>query len=387
MGSGKKTPKIALFLPSLDIGGVERVMLNLATGFVKWGASVDLVLVKAGGEYMRQIPPSVRVIDLQASRVLVSLLPLVRYLRRVKPDGLISAKDYANVVAIWAKLLARVPTRVVVSVHTTLSRHVQHAIKLREKVVVPLLARWLYPRADGIVAVSNGVADNLAQFLGLPRNRISVVYNPVVVDYLFAAAQEPPDHPWFAPGGPPVILSVGRLTVAKDYPTLLAAFAKVRQRRDVRLAILGEGEERERLQDLARRLGLESDVWLPGFVDPPYPYLARASLFVLSSIWEGLSTALIEALALGVPVVSTDCPCGSREILDNGRFGELVPVGDADALADAILRALDAPHDPERLKERAKQFSVDSAVAQYFALLGFGGGSDHNRAGVPRGGG
>ncbi|MGB9620048.1 MAG: glycosyltransferase [Armatimonadota bacterium] len=387
MSPDKKRPRIALFLPSLGIGGVERVMLNLAGGFVKWGASVDLVLVKAQGEYMRRIPPGVRVVDLQASRVLVSLLPLVRYLRRVKPDGLISAKDYANVVAIYAKFLARVSTRVVVSVHTTLSKHIRYAESFRERVIVPLLARLLYPRAYGIVAVSNGVADDLAQFLGLSRDRISVVYNPVVADHLFAAAQEPVDHPWFAPGEPPVVLSIGRLTAAKDYPTLLAAFAKVRQRCDVRLAILGEGEERERLQYLVRRLGLESDVWLPGFVDLPYPYLARASLFVLSSIWEGLSAAIIEALALGVPVVSTDCPGGPREIVDNGRFGELVPVGDADALADAILRALDGPHDPERLRERAKQFSVDNAVAQYLALLGLRGGGGHNGAAVPDGGG
>ncbi|MBC7220193.1 glycosyltransferase [Candidatus Bipolaricaulota bacterium] len=359
-------------------------MLNLAAGFAQWGASVDLVLVKAQGEYMRRIPPGVRVVDLRASRVLTSLLPLVRYLRTAKPEGLISAKDYANVVAILAKSLARVSTRVIVSIHTTLSKHVQYAKGFRERAIVPLLARQLYPRAYVIVAVSNGVADDLAQFLGLPRGRISVIYNPVIDENLFAVAREPVDHPWFAPGGPPVILSVGRLTAAKDYPTLIAAFAEVRQRRDARLAILGEGEERPRLHDLLRRLGLESDVWLPGFVEPPYPYLARASLFVVSSIWEGLPTAIIEALALGVPVVSTDCPSGPREILDNGRFGELVPVGDADALADAILRALDTPHDPERLRERAKQFSVGNAVAQYLALLGLEVGGGHNdEAGAP----
>ena len=370
MGPDRKRPRIALFLPSLGIGGVERVMLNLAAGFVKRGASVDLVLVKAQGEYLHRLPTNVRVVDLHASRVLTSLFPLVRYLRTERPRGLVSAKDYANVVAIWAKLLARSPTRVVVSVHTTLSRHVQHAAGLRERAIVPLLARWLYPYADAIVAVSNGVADDLAQFLGLPRDRISVVYNPVVSEDLFIAAQEPVDHPWFAPGGPPVIVSIGRLTAAKDYPTLITAFAKVRQQRNVRLAILGEGEERPCLQDLVRHLGLESEVWLPGFVEPPYPYLARASLFVLSSVWEGLPTAIIEALALGVPVVSTDCLSGPREILDNGRFGELVPVGNADALADAILRALDRSHDPALLRERAKQFSVDNAVTKYLALLG-----------------
>jgi glycosyltransferase involved in cell wall biosynthesis len=382
----KEKPRIALFLPSLGIGGVERVMINLAAGFVKWGASVDLVMVKAQGEYLRQVPTNVRVVDLHASRVLTSLFPLARYLRTTRPEGLVSAKDYANVVAIWAKFLARVSTRVAVSVHTTLSKHVQHAVRFRERVVVPLLARWLYPHADSVVAVSNGVADDLAQFLGLSRDCISVVYNPVVSEDLFAAAQKHVDHPWFTRGGPPVILSIGRLTAAKDYPTLIAAFAKVRQRRDARLAILGEGEERPHLQDLVRCLGLESDVWLPGFVESPYPYLARASLFVLSSIWEGLSTAIIEALALGVPVVSTDCPSSPREILDNGRFGKLVPVGDTNALADAILHTLATLHNPAPLKERAKQFTVDNAVAHYLALLGLETRGSHNEEGVSEGG-
>jgi len=386
VGSDKKKIKIALFLPWLGIGGVERVMLNLAAGFVKWGVSVDLVLVKAEGEYLRQIPPGVRLVDLHANRVLTSLVPLVRYLRTAKPNGLISAKDYVNVVAVLAKSLARVSTRMVVSVHTTLSNHVQYAERFRERAIVPLLARWLYPRAEGVVAVSNGVADDLSQFLKLPRSRIVVIYNPVIADHLFVAAQEPVDHPWFAPGEPPVVLSIGRLTKAKDYPTLIAAFAKVRQQREARLAILGEGEERPRLQDLVKGFGLEGDVWLPGFVDPPYPYLARASLFVLSSIWEGLPTTVIEAMALGLPIVSTDCPGGIREIVDNRGFGKLVPVGDAELLADAIMRALDMPHVPERLRERAERFSVDNAVAQYFTLLGVEPGSAHDETAVVDGG-
>jgi len=372
----KKSLRIALFIPSLSIGGVERVMLNLAAGFVKHGVSVDLVLAKAQGEYMHHIPTGVRIVDLHASRVLRALLPLSKYLRTEKPEGLISAKDYANVVAIWAKLLAHASTRVTVSVHTTLSRHAEHAATFKEKKVVPFLARWIYPCADAVVAVSNGVADDLAHFLRLSRDRITVIYNPIVSEGLFAAAQQPVDHPWFKPYSPPVIISIGRLTKAKDYSTLIKAFAKVRQQREVRLVILGDGEERSSLVDLVRRLRLDNDVWLPGFVDPPYPYLARASLFVLSSIWEGFPTVIVEALALGVPVVSTDCPSGPREILDNGRFGNLVPVGDVEALADAILRALDAPHEPERLKERARQFSVDNAVTQYLALLGLNRGGD-----------
>jgi len=374
----KETSRIALFLPSLSVGGVERVMLNLAAGFSKYSISVDLVLAKAEGEYMRHIPTGVRVVDLHASRVLRSLFPLAKYLKIERPEALISAKDYANIVAIGAKLLARTSTRVIVSVHTTLSRHVKHAATFKERKVVPFLARQLYPCATKVVAVSNGVADDLAHFLKLPQDHLKVIYNPVVAEEIFALAQQPVNHPWFKPNSAKVILSIGRLTKAKDYSTLIEAFAKVRQQRDVRLAILGDGEERPSLEGLVRRLGLENDVWLPGFVDPPYPYLARASLFVLSSRWEGFPTVIVEALAFGVPVVSTDCPSGPREILDNGRFGELVPVGDVEALADAILRALDVPHDPERLKRRAKQFSVDNAVTEYLKLLGLHGSGLEN---------
>jgi glycosyltransferase involved in cell wall biosynthesis len=190
------------------------------------------------------------------------------------------------------------------------------------------------------------------------------------MDDIFKTAQHPVDHPWFNQGGCPIILSIGRLTIAKDYPTLIKAFAKVKRQRDARLVIIGEGEERKVIEDLVRRLGLEKFVWLPGFLNPPYPYLARASLFVLSSIWEGLPTAIIEALALGIPVVSTDCPGSPREILENGRFGELVPVGNVQALADAILRNLDVRHKHNWLNERGNQFSVGIAVAQYIDLLG-----------------
>lgn len=365
-----KNRKIALFLPSLDIGGVERVTLNLAKGFVECGLSVDLVLVEARGAYLQRIPQGIHIVNLKAKRVLKSLYPLANYLRAAKPVGFISAKEYANIIALIANSMTRVPTRMLISIHTTLSKHFQYSKSFKERIMVPFLARQLYSRADCIVAVSKGVADDTAKFLSLPRDRITVIYNPVLMDDIFKTAQHPVDHPWFNQGGCPIILSIGRLTIAKDYPTLIKAFAKVKRQRDARLVIIGEGEERKVIEDLVRRLGLEKFVWLPGFLNPPYPYLARASLFVLSSIWEGLPTAIIEALALGIPVVSTDCPGSPREILENGRFGELVPVGNVQALADAILRNLDVRHKHNWLNERGNQFSVGIAVAQYIDLLG-----------------
>jgi glycosyltransferase involved in cell wall biosynthesis len=202
----------------------------------------------------------------------------------------------------------------------------------------------------------------------LPRERVEVVYNPVITPAMLAQARQQPDHPWFGAGQPPVILGVGRLTRQKDFPTLIRAFAEVRRRRPARLIILGEGEDRPELEALIGELGLADHVALPGFRDNAMAYLAGSALFVLSSAWEGLPTVLIEALAAGARVVSTDCPSGPREILQDGRLGVLVPVGDAPALARAMANALDGPAStvpPDALTP----FTLDAAVDNYLRLI------------------
>src|SRR3954452_14198277 len=226
--------------------------------------------------------------------------------------------------------------------------------------------RRAYGQGDAVVAVSDGVADALARVTGLPRGLIRTIHNPVVGPELEALSREPVAHPWLAPGQPPVVLSAARLTVQKDLPTLLRAFALLRARRAVRLLILGDLPTPERteasigeLRDLAYRLGVAADVELPGFVENPYAWMARASLFALSSAYEGFGNVLVEAMACGCPVVSTDCPSGPAEILDGGRYGPLVPVGDAEALAEAMARVLAAPPERAELVARADQFSVD----------------------------
>ena len=365
--SGFEKERVALFLPSLRGGGAERAMLNLARGFAERGLAVDMVLAKAEGPYLNQLPPNVCVVDLGASRVLASLPGLVRYLRCERPQALLSALDHANVVALWARALARVPTRIVVSVRSNTSWSTRYAPTLRAR-LAPLWIRPFYPWADVVVTISQGVADDLARLTGLSREKMRVIYNPVVTPEIFSKAQEPLDHPWFAPGQPPVVLGVGRLTIQKDFPTLIRAFALVRAQRPARLMILGEGEERPKLEALVRELGLEQDVALPGFVSNPYAYMARAAVFVLSSLWEGLPTALIEAMALGTPVVSTDCPSGPAEILEGGVWGKLVPVGDRDALSAAVVSSLDSPSLPDATR-RAQDFSLDRIVGEYLELL------------------
>lgn len=359
--------RLAIFVSNMHGGGAQRVTLNLVRGMAERGCLVDLVLARAEGPYLAQVPEAVQVVDLKASRVLTSLPALVRYLRRERPQAMLSTMNYVNIIALWAQRLAGVPTRIVVSEHIALSRSVQHAPSRRGR-LMPQLIRRFYPWADGFVAVSKGVADALAQMTGLPRGRIQVIYNPVVTPELRAKAQATLDHPWLEPGQPPVLLAVGRLTAQKDFPTLIQAFARVRRARPARLLILGEGQERPGLEALVRQLGLEQDVSLPGFVENPYAYMAQASLFVLSSRWEGLPTVLIEALYCGAPLVSTDCPSGPREILRDGQYGQLVPVGDVPALARAIETSLEG-ETPRPPRESCLPFELETVVSKYVSLL------------------
>jgi glycosyltransferase involved in cell wall biosynthesis len=362
--------KVALFLHGLLGGGVERVMLNLATGFVERGVDADLVLQKAEGPLVGQVPPGARVVDLGVARMHRALPGLVRYLRTERPHALLSALDHANVVALWARALAQVSTRVVVSVHFDTSQVVAQSRTLRER-FVRAWTRPFYPWAAAVVAVSQGAADDLVRRTRVPREKVRVIYNPVVTPALFARAEEPLEHPWFRPGEAPVVLGVGRLTKQKDFPTLIRAFDRVRRVRPARLLILGEGEERGNLERLVREMGMEDDVLLPGFAENPYAYMKRATVFVLSSRWEGLPTVLIEALALGTPVVSTGCPSGPAEILEQGKWGRLVPMGDDATLAEAILAALAAPKAPAGARERmVERFGLDVAVEQYMEVLG-----------------
>jgi len=359
-------------------GGIERFLIRLSGWLADKGIEVDLVLAKAEGELLPEVPTTVQVKDLGAEPILLAsklrighTLPavpkLARYLRENQPT-VVLAFYVANFAALWARILAKVPVPVIISerVHPTLSSQVSPNPLLDR--LMPLLKRLFYPLADEIVAVSKGSANDLARITGLPRERIRVIYNPVSPD-IFQKAQEPLDHPWFLDKQPPVILGVGRLSVEKDFPTLIQAFALVRQNRPCRLMILGEGEERPKLERLVRELGLENDISLPGFESNPFKFMKNAAVFVLSSKYEGFGNVIIEALACGCPVVSTDCPSGPSEILEDGKWGKLVPVGDVEAMAKAILETLDNPPDRKALQQRAMDFHIDKIGQQWLELI------------------
>ena len=369
MGVTPRRPgPIAFFLPTLCGGGAERVAVNLAEGMASRGHAVDLVVATAEGELAGEVPPAVRLVDLKAGRVLRSLPSLASYLRREQPRVVLSSMGHANIVSLWAARVAGRGTPVVVTVHNTMSQSGREQGAAGARVWAGLM-RTFYPWAAEIVAVSEGAATDLARTTGLPRERVRVVYNPVITSALLSRAAGASEHPWLAPGQPPVVLGVGRLTSQKNFALLLHAFATVRRARETRLLILGEGEQRSELEALAVRLGIAGDVALPGFRDDAAACMAGAAVFVLSSAWEGLPTVLIEALAVGTRVVSTDCPSGPREILQDGRLGALVPVGDADALARALLRTLEQPRTPVPAEALAP-FMSSAAVDRYLSLIG-----------------
>ncbi len=362
-------PKIACFFATSGHSGVDRAMKHLIPALVERGYPVDLLHVRKHGPHIEGEMSGLRRIDLGSSHVYPSLPALVRYLRRERPTVMLSDKDRVNRTALLARFLAGVDTRLVLSSGTTIS------IDLASR---GAFDRWLqrnsmgklYGFANRVIVTSRGVADDMAAYTGLVRSKIEVVPSPVVPEHCFHQVLPGPDHPWFQAGEPPVILGVGELCMRKDFTTLIRAFARVRAQRRCRLVILGKGRQHEELPALARELGVAEDVDLAGFQSNPYAFMQHAALFAFTSRWEGLGFVVIEALAVGTPVVSTDCPSGPREILQDGRYGPLVPVGDDEAMAQAMVQTLDNPLPADVLKEAARPYEIEASTDAYLAALG-----------------
>lgn len=359
--------KLSLFMPSLEGGGAEQVMMTLANGFAAEGHDVDFVLSAARGKFLEQLDAGVRVVDLGKRNALRSLLALAGYLREEKPHAMLSALSHTNIVALLAARIARAATRMVISERTSFHSVTLYHRGIKDRAVRGLM-RFVYPRASALVAVSSDLIAELEDATGLPAERICALPNPIVSDRLLAKSRETPDHPWFSDQKVPVILSVGRLAPEKDFETLLRAFAILRRSRRARLVILGEGPQRPGLESLAAELEVDEDFDLPGFRANPFPSMRAAALFVLSSRFEGSPGALVQAMACGTPVVSTDCRTGPREILEAGRWGELVAVGDAEGLAAAMARTLDGSERPD-VALRAAHFDERESVRQYLRLM------------------
>jgi glycosyltransferase involved in cell wall biosynthesis len=363
--------RILVFRPILGEGGADRITITLLRYLDRARFQPTLVLLRREGIWLDDVPPDVPVVELDTGRLRYAVRPLASLLRRTRPDVLFSTSSGANKIAALAhRLVPDQKRRLVLSERNTFS--VARQERRSKWLPVVAVVGALYRQADRIIAVSRGVADDLVQSLGLPADLVIPIHNPIVDESILELAQDPLDHPWFA-DDVPVLLAVGRLVKQKDYPLLLQAFALLRRRRALRLIVLGEGELRRQLERLANDLGVGSDVQFMGFVKNPFAYMQRCTIYVLSSSFEGLPGSLIQAMACGSAVVSTDCPSGPSEIIEDGSNGFLVPVGDVAQLAEAVNTLLDDSELRQtfstRAREAAAYFEASSMVRRYEEAL------------------
>ena len=376
---------LAFVIPHLGRGGAETCVRTLARWLIARGHRVDLLTVGRGAEPAIDLPAGARVLELEARRAIrlgdrlrfaarfdplmtvllrgsqiVAARSVADYVRQERPDCILPSLTSAKLTVLLGCSLAAPGPAVIPIMHSNVMNRRWDQRRLYAR---------LFPAADRIVAVSDGVADSLVRHLGTEREQVERIYNPALRPEIAALAREAPGHPWLSDGGPPVILAAGRLTRVKDFPVLLRACRRVFRHRRARLVILGDGPARRSLERQLHRAGMADRVALPGWQANPFAFMSRAAVFVLSSRREGLPNVLIEALACGCPCVSTDCRYGPAEVLDNGRLGELVPVGDDIALAAAIERALDAPPERDTLRAAAARFSLDRTAAHYERLI------------------
>ena len=362
--------RLAIFVATSGHSGVDRVVRNLAPAIAARGIAVDVLRVRGHGPQLDEDPnPLLRVVELEAAHAYTAFFPLVRYLRRERPDALLTDKDRVNRIAILAHRLARSGARLVVRTGTTVSVNLAGRKPMDRRINLWSM-RYLYRLADAIVLPSRGAGDDFAATVGTAHKRVTVCPSPIATPALYARAREPLD-PAILPGGDgPLLVGIGELSARKDYATALRAFAALDPGRGARLLILGEGRKRAELEALAHELGVADRVSLPGFVANPYPALANADVFVHAARLEGSPVAVMEAVALGRPVVSTDCPSGPHEILDGGRIGRLVAIGDHEAMGRALAAMLDEPPPSETIRAGAAAFTVEASTDAYLDALG-----------------
>lgn len=367
-GVDERNSLLSFFIPDLTVGGAEQVTINIVNGLSARGYNVELVLSRSEGKLRSQLERHVSVVELPPSHrsgfgVVANLPWLVSYLHQKKPVALFPHLCHVNVVCLAVNRAFDTDTMVIPTHHSALTRTRVQSPK--DRVVYWLVPR-LYPTADRIIAVSEGVADSIVEQTSVKRDDISVLYNPIDVESVRIQSRKHVDHEWITDENIDVILFVGRISEEKDLKTWLRAFKDVHRRNPAtRALIVGQGPQRADIEAFVNELGLGGVVSMLGYFENPYRYMSRADVFLLSSKFEGLPTTLIEALACGCPIVATDCESGPREILADGEYGPLVPVGNAAELADAVIETLDDPISADELRARADDFAPDSIFDDY----------------------
>lgn len=354
---------IAFYITDLQGGGAERACVNAANCLAAIGHRVQLVVNVDEGRYINEIAANVEKVVLGARGPFQTIKRLEEFLRNNEPETLCAFLNQPSVFSVIAKKRAKVKTRIVISMRSLPTMEAAHSKSLKLK-AMPFFLKIYGPQADGCICVSEASKEDYCNLTGVPPSKVDIVYNAIIDENLLAGINTKSDHPWFGGDQPPVILGAGRLRLEKNYESLVRAFATVRAKTPCRLMILGEGPERENLLGLAAELGVAEDFSLPGFVNPPFGHMAAAKCFVLCSLYEGLPGVLIQSLAMGTPVVATDSPGGSREVVEGGKLGKLVPVKDDTALSEAIYQVLGGNH-PVVTLEDLRRFTMDAAAIAF----------------------
>lgn len=369
-GNSRHSFSIAFFLPNLESGGTERAIVALANNIAGRDIIVDLVLGNAVGPCLSEVSPKVRIVNLSSNGKLHVVVCLMQYLTRYRPQAIMSSLDLPNIQLILAARLTRFRGMTVISQRATIAPVYAQSGWVR-RLAYGLGIRGAYPYADVVICNSHAAAIEVRKMPGISADRVVTIHNSVDAERINRLANEPLRDNWFLKSRAPLILSVGSLTYLKDRTTLVRAFAIVRTQRKVRLAIVGEGYEpgeRKKIERLVSDLVLTEDVYLSGFDPNPYRWMRRAAVVVSSSITEGCPNQLLEAFALGIPVVATDCPGDTAVLLGHGQWGRLVPVGDPASMAAAILASLDDPVSSNG-RIRAADFSPARTVRAYLQVL------------------
>jgi len=359
---------LAVFLPSLSGGGAERVILQVANKIAERGHRVDMVLASATGAYIGEVSDCVNIIDFKSSKVSLSLLQMRSYIKDSSPEVMLSALPHANLVALMSVMLSKVKPRLIISERNTIGIHSIKSQGIKGN-LMRYLMRLLYPRSDAIIAVSDGVARSLSEYINISRDSVSIIPNPCNIDRIRCLSNEMINESWFDLNDLPIVVGVGRLTEQKDFSLLIRSFSLALREVEARLLILGEGELRGELEDLAAGLGLNREnFFMPGFKDNPFKYLKRSNVFVLSSKWEGFPNVILQALGCGCSVISTNCQSGPSEILDDGKWGDLVPVGDLEMLSKSIVFRLQN-RNRINVESRCAFFDIDGIVDKYIKVI------------------
>ncbi len=361
--------RIAIFASTSGHSGVDRAMQNLIPELCARGFLVDQLKVRRHGPNLEFSHPNYRIIDLGTSHTYTAVFAIARYLKQYTPCVMLSDKDRVNRTALAARWLSGTKTNLVFSSGTTISIDLSHRGAV-ERGIQRWSMRNLYPKAQRVIVTCKGVADDMSDYTGLARDKIYVVESPVIPDSLLTTSPAAPAHPWLQEKTTAVILGVGELSDRKDFTTLIRAFAQLQCEPAPRLIILGKGKRKDALLALCDELGVSERVDFPGHVPDPYAFMAHANVFAFTSRWEGLGFVLIEALAMGCPVVSTDTPSGPSEILQDGKYGPLVPVGDVDALTKELQKVIVNPPEKSWLQQAAQPYTVSAAADAYLRALG-----------------